>query len=107
MENLERVVEERNFAYKELETGRGDVPGQWEMSPFGVMRYQKFREHAIPPWANEAHKAFSRIPRHGPNTWKFISRFREQALRNKVRERRREFKHMQKLKKLFPNADID
>lgn len=42
MENLEKVVRERNVAYHQLETGEtGERPGRMETSYFGLRFYYK------------------------------------------------------------------
>ncbi|XP_071945603.1 large ribosomal subunit protein uL29m-like [Antedon mediterranea] len=106
MNALERVIKERNTAVNELETGyKRGKPGRWIASPLGYRRYAHAREHYVPLHVNK--KIARKRNFYYPWTQAYKMIYLEQALKTFKREATRERNRIRKLKKRFPDADID
>merc|ERR1712076_256727 len=53
LENILKIVEERDSAYKLLEHDRSRPEGAYAWNIFGFRYWKRFREHAVPWWENE------------------------------------------------------
>ena len=54
MDNLKRVLKERDEAVNELKTGQTELhPGRWQKTIFGYLRYIKPKEHFLPMHMNK------------------------------------------------------
>ncbi|XP_033095920.1 39S ribosomal protein L47, mitochondrial-like isoform X2 [Anneissia japonica] len=106
MKNLEEVLKERDTAVKLLDTGyEKGVPGRWINSPLGYKRYSPAKEYYVPFHVN---KRMAR-KRHYYEPWTQTYRkiFLEQVVREKKKAFTRERHRIRKLKKRFPDAEID
>lgn len=103
MENILEVVAERNRAYNLLETGDTGEPGRrWTYNVLGIGYWKKNREHYKPKESMKYYYNFTR-----PWQYKFLRLYQEKKLRQARYQARKEEKQRQKMKEVFPDADID
>ncbi|XP_064642877.1 large ribosomal subunit protein uL29m-like [Lineus longissimus] len=106
MENIQEVVAERNRAYNVLETGKTGEPELIEdVDVIGrpVTRLQK--EHYIPKHMNNSFMKKYRLL--GPWVYKYLQLWREKMFNASRYREKKELAEKLRLKKEFPNADID
>lgn len=102
MENLDRVVREREDALRLLQTGQEKArPGEWRKDCFGETTWNKFKEWPIPWYMNRRHKAkkFFALP----YVDHYLRLKKEKELRTKARERNAARDRQTKLEKKFPH----
>ncbi|KAK2708852.1 large ribosomal subunit protein uL29m-like [Artemia franciscana] len=108
MENLEKVVRERNRAYWQLETGKsGEQEGEQILNELGVEDFHKYTEHAVP---QEMNKTF-RKPGPYPEDEKAIIIFRRKLLEKRrkemLQEYRAQYRQVRRILEYFPEADLE
>ncbi|XP_063988260.1 large ribosomal subunit protein uL29m [Diachasmimorpha longicaudata] len=108
MENLERVVRERNQAYHYLETGvHGERPVKTVNDELGLRRWYQLRQHAIPKWLNSSYRNKYKFSYGGYAVAKFLRKFREKIWICKRRERNHRRAIVRKIFRRFPNVDVE
>ena len=103
MENLLEVVAERNRAYNLLETGETGEPGyRWTVDILGRGYWRWRREYYKPPYMKKYYYNYTR-------GWqfKYLRLWQEKMLRQRNYKAMKEKKYRDKLKEIFPHADID
>lgn len=104
MNNLEKVVRERNQAYHELETGvNGERPGKLQYNQIGIRQYRKFIEHRIPFYKNMKWREDHPTTFGGMAVKKFLRLFKEQKYIEKRKAHRRDANHVTRLLRRHPN----
>ena len=103
MENIMTVVNERDEAFRLLETGKtGDPGGRYVTDFLGLRRWKKTREHLVPDFMNKAHNL--QYPRWvSRRADKYIALYREQQRNECRKERNREARSRRKLCERFPH----
>lgn len=110
MDNIEKVVRERNVAYYQLETGEtGERPVEEVVSPVGLqVNYQK-HEHYMPRFMNS--KWVAPYLENGYissySVKRFLRLYREKQHNEERKARNRDFNHVQQLLKRFPNLNME
>ncbi|CAH1776192.1 unnamed protein product [Owenia fusiformis] len=106
MENVLKVVKERDRAYNLLEKGETGEPGGYrDTNILGQKYWRKRRESVIPSFMNKTFMA-----RHDHlGVWmnKLRRREIEQKLRVRTKALRRDRQRKENLKRRYPNADTD
>ncbi|KAM3932664.1 large ribosomal subunit protein uL29m [Leptodactylus fuscus] len=102
MENLDKVVREREDALRLLQTGQEKArPGEWRKDCFGETTWHKFKEWPIPWYMNKRHRAkkFFALP----YVDHYIRLRKEKQLREEARQKNAERDRQKKLEKKFPH----
>nr|CAG4635720.1 EOG090X0DBE [Artemia franciscana] len=133
MENLEKVVRERNRAYWQLETGKsGEQEGEQILNELGVEDFHKYTEHAVPQEMNKTfrkpgpypedekaiiifrrkllEKRRKEIPTNGryPSDFpQYSSSFHEEVLRNRRKYMKAQYRQVRRILEYFPEADLE
>ncbi|XP_015115688.1 39S ribosomal protein L47, mitochondrial [Diachasma alloeum] len=108
MENLEKVVRERNQAYHYLETGvHGERPMKTVRDQLGLRRWYKMCQHPIPKWLNSGFRKKYIFSHGGYAVSKFLRKFKEKmwlARRRGITEHKA---IVRKIFRRFPNVDVE
>lgn len=109
MENLEKVVRERNRAYFQLEVGekataeRGRV---FRPDPFGRWSWQLLNEHLLPYRLSKTWRAVFG-PGHGKDVQDFLRRYGERIKNQKFSQLFAKHKQVRQILRRFPDTDLD
>ncbi|CAG9784919.1 unnamed protein product [Diatraea saccharalis] len=110
MENIEKVVRERNIAYYKLETGEtGERPVEDVVNLIGLQEKYEKKEYAIPRFLNSRWvKPY--LENGYTNSYaikKFLRLYKEKQYNEKRKARNRDYNHVQQLLKRFPDMDME
>ncbi|XP_026328935.1 39S ribosomal protein L47, mitochondrial [Hyposmocoma kahamanoa] len=110
MENIEKVIRERNVAYYKLETGEtGERPVEEIVNLLGLPEEYRKQEYYIPKFMNI--RWVKNYYEHGVVTSlavkKFLRLYREKQRVEAKKARNRDYNHVQHLLKRFPNVDVE
>ncbi|XP_003748036.1 39S ribosomal protein L47, mitochondrial [Galendromus occidentalis] len=108
MENLELVVRERNKAYFDLEVGEtGEQPVFVHTNWMGLQTLRVATPHYLPQRYNKSFNERHPLPFNDRNQSWFLNHYREKRSALKRRESNRATRHVCRLLRRNPNADID
>lgn len=110
MNNIEKVVRERNIAYYRLETGEtGERPVDDVINTLGLPEKHHQKEYFLPKFMNT--KWVRPYLEHGFITSlavkKFLRLYKEKKYNQERKAKNRAFNHVQQLLKRFPNMDME
>ena len=103
MQNILKVIKERDDAYHLLETGETKEPKvRWVRNAVGLMYPRTEEEHAMPKEDNKNYKLMH-AERHEPWMDEYLERYREKLRRDHEKRVRRDLYIKRKLKQTFPH----
>ncbi|CAH0407867.1 unnamed protein product [Chilo suppressalis] len=110
MDNIEKVVRERNIAYYKLETGEtGERPVEDVINLIGLPEKYEKKEYAIPRFMNSRW-----VKPYLENGYinsvavkKFLRLYKEKQYNEKRKAKNRDYNHVQQLLKRFPDLDME
>lgn len=110
MENIEKVIRERNVAYYKLETGEtGERPEEEVVNLLGLPEEYRKQEYYLPKFMNtrwvKSYLEHGFIASYAVK--KFLRLYREKQRVEAKRGRNRDYNHVQHLLKKFPNLDME
>lgn len=110
MDNIEKVVRERNVAYYKLETGEtGERPEMEVVNLLGLPETYKKKESHLPKFMNT--RWVSTYLEHGYinsiAVKKFLRLYKEKQFNTERKARNRAVGHVQQLLKRFPDMDLE
>jgi len=104
LENILKIVEERDSAYKLLEHDRSRPEGAYAWNIFGFRYWKRFREHAVPWWENERFRIERTTYRDYVIPW---MRLRLERRRQRLLAQRLDFqKRLRESAKKYPHVPI-
>ncbi|SPP84557.1 39S ribosomal protein L47, mitochondrial [Drosophila guanche] len=107
MDNLEKVVRERNTAYHLLETGEtGERPQKRVNNSFGLQFNYKSCEHVLPPFMNLKWIKSRNIGFGGRAVNRFLLKYREQLYNAKRKAKNRSRNEVMMILRRNPNFDL-
>ena len=110
MENLLEVVQERDRAYQELETG--EIPDhegrRWVYNELGIGHWRQHEEHHLPIHMNPELKD-TELPSTHRFKWaiKFKKLYREKQMKERAKEAKKERETAERLEKKYTRHEIE
>lgn len=108
MNNIEKVVRERNKAYHYLETGTsGERPGKVMNSVIGLKTYHRMQQYTIPKHLNATWHQTYKYGYGSKAVAKFRKLYFEKMWNTKRKSINRQKHHALTALRIFPNVDLD